>query len=86
MGLHCFDDPEGALDEARRCVRQGGTLVGASFVTGSTRRNRLLIRPHHAAFGLVVPPERLRGWLAERFDLLEFEVSGPFAYFRARRG
>jgi SAM-dependent methyltransferase len=84
-GLHCFDDPKGALDEARRCLRRGGELVGASFVTGAGLRNRLLVRPHHAAFGLVVEPERLRSWLDERFELLDFEVSGPFAYFRSRR-
>jgi SAM-dependent methyltransferase len=82
-GLHCFDDPEAALDEAQRCLRPGGSLVGASFVTGSGLRNRLLIRPHHSAFGLVVGANTLRGWLFERFELVEFEVSGPFAYFRA---
>jgi ubiquinone/menaquinone biosynthesis C-methylase UbiE len=83
-GLHCFDDPEGALDEARRCLRAEGALVGASFVTGSGLRSRLLIRPHQGAFGQVVGPAELREWLSARFELIEFETSGSFAYFSAR--
>ena len=82
-GLHCFDDPEAALDEARRCLGPGGRLVGASFVTRPTRRNHLLVRPNHSAFGRVVGPEQLSEWLEARFAEVETEVSGPFAYFEA---
>ena len=82
-GLHCLDRPEAALDEAARCLRQGGRLTGASFVTGTALRQRLLVRPHHGAFGEVVAPGVLCGWLEARFDAVELDVSGPFAYFTA---
>jgi hypothetical protein len=73
------------LDEARRCLRPGGHLMGAAIVRGDSLRQRLVVRPHTAAFGEVADAAELQGWLAERFDDARLDVSGAFAYFRARR-
>jgi ubiquinone/menaquinone biosynthesis C-methylase UbiE len=84
-GLHCLDEPEAALDEAARCLKPQGRLEGASFVTGSALRQRLLVHRHRGAFGDVPSALRLQDWLEERFAKVALEVSGPFAYFSAER-
>jgi ubiquinone/menaquinone biosynthesis C-methylase UbiE len=84
-GLHCFADPEAALDEAERCLEPGGNLVGGAIVSGSSLRQRLLVHPHRGAFGAVASASDLHDWLTSRFDQVELEVSGAMAFFTARR-
>lgn len=87
-GLHCFDDPEGALTEAARVLEPGGRLVGSSFVRGrESLRQRLLIRPGAGDFGRVGTQPELEGWLAAAgFAQAELRRSGPMLFFDARRG
>jgi SAM-dependent methyltransferase len=82
-GLHCFADPRAALDEAHRCLRPGGRLVGGTVVRGPSWRQRLIVRPNHGAFGAVGSAEEVRGWIGERFGEAEIEASGAFLQFSA---
>ncbi len=63
FGLHCFGDPRAAIVEAVRCLRPGGRLVGASFVTGTRTLDRIRVRPNHGLFGPVGSEQDLRRWL-----------------------
>lgn len=86
-GLHCYDDPGGALIEAARVLRPSGRLVGASFVRGREQlRQRLLIRPGAGDFGKVGTETELEGWLVDAgFEQLDIERSGPMRFFDAIR-
>lgn len=42
-GLHCVADPARAVAEIARCLRPGGELVGTTFLTTGTRRQRLVL-------------------------------------------
>ncbi|HEX5375213.1 MAG TPA: class I SAM-dependent methyltransferase [Solirubrobacterales bacterium] len=84
-GLHCYDDPAGALAEAARVLKPAGRLVGASFVRGDeSLRQRLLIKPGVGAFGQVGTQQELEDWLAaEGFGQVGIERSGPMLFFEA---
>ena len=84
-GLHCFADPRAALAETHRCLRPGGRLIGGAVVTGSSLRQRLLVRPNQGAFGAAGSAEDVRRWLDESYERSHVEVSGAFAYFSAVR-
>jgi SAM-dependent methyltransferase len=86
-GLHCFDDPKGALVEAARVVKPGGRLIGACFVRGrDTMRQRLLVRPGSGDFGPVGTQAEVGSWLAAAdFDVCRIERSGPMLFFDAQR-
>lgn len=66
-GLHCVTDPERAVQEIARCLKPGGRLVGTTFLSGGTRRQRFLFelgrrRDHPMpSFGA----DELRRWLAD---------------------
>ncbi len=84
-GLHCYDDPAGALAEAARVLKPGGRLVGSSFVRGrESLRQRLLVKPDVGAFGQVGTQRELEGWLAAAgFSQVGIERSGPMLFFDA---
>jgi SAM-dependent methyltransferase len=84
-GLHCYDDPAGALTEAARVLKPRGRLVGASFVRGrESLRQRLLVKPGTGAFGQVGTQQELEGWLAAAgFGQVGIERSGPMLFFDA---
>jgi ubiquinone/menaquinone biosynthesis C-methylase UbiE len=84
-GLHCYDDPAGALAEAARVLKPEGRLVGASFVRGrESLRQRLLIKPGVGAFGQVGTQQELEDWLAAAgFGQVGIERSGPMLFFEA---
>ena len=89
-GLHCFEDPAGALAEAARVLKPGGRLIGATFVRGSESfRQRLLIRPHAGDFGPIGTEEEVLEWMrAAGFEFPGIQRSGPMLFFdtRARAG
>ena len=85
-GLHCFDDPQGALAEAARVLKPDGRLIGASFVAGrESLRQRLLIRSGSGDFGQVGTQPEIEAWLGVAgFDLTTAQRSGPMLFFAAR--
>jgi SAM-dependent methyltransferase len=60
-GLHCVARPQAALAEMARCLRPGGRLLGSTFLTAGSRRQRLLLR--NEDFGSTGSAEDLRQWL-----------------------
>jgi ubiquinone/menaquinone biosynthesis C-methylase UbiE len=42
-GLHCLADPAAAAAEIARCLRPGGELIGTTFLSTGTRRQRALL-------------------------------------------
>jgi len=85
-GLHCFDDPQGALAEAARVLKSGGRLVGSTFVRGrDSLRQRLLVRPGSGAFGQQVGTQsEIEAWLAAAgFHLTSATRSGLMLFFDA---
>ncbi len=87
-GLHCFEDPQAAVDEAARILEPGGRLVGSTFVRGDdTLRQRLLIRPGTGDFGPIGTHSEIEAWLAEAgFSAPRIERSGPMLFFDGRLG
>lgn len=67
-------------------LADGSTVVDAPCGTGGALRQRLLVRPSTGAFGPTGSSTDLANWLGEAGLATDrFEVSGPFAYFDARR-
>ncbi len=84
-GLHCFEDPQGALSEAARILKRDGRLVGATFVRGEeTLRQRLLIRPGSGDFGPIGTHPEVEEWLADAGFEAQLSRSGPMLFFDAR--
>jgi len=87
FGLHCFDDPQGALAEAARALRPGGRLVGSSIVRGERAFDRLRVPPNRGALAEVGTEEEMGAWLeAAGFAGIETDRSGIFTVFRALAG
>jgi SAM-dependent methyltransferase len=86
--VHCFDDPETALQEIARCMRPGGRLVGDAAVRGAgARYDRLIdLYRRRGVFGPGGTAEDLRRWL-EKAGLRQVGVerSGAVAYFEGVR-
>jgi SAM-dependent methyltransferase len=85
-GLHCFGDPEAAIEEAVRIVAPGGRLVGCTFVRGAeTLRQRALIRPGFGDFGNVMTAPELEACLeATGLHIASLRRSGPMLFFDAQ--
>jgi SAM-dependent methyltransferase len=60
-GLHCLSRPQEALLEMARCLRSGGRLLGSTFLSQGSRRQRLLLR--NEDFGSTGSADDLREWL-----------------------
>lgn len=86
-GLHCFDDPAAAVMEAARVLKPDGRLIGSAFVLDvTTRRQRLLLRPHTADFGPIGTQAEIERWIGDAgFNLTRSSRSGPFFFFEATR-
>jgi SAM-dependent methyltransferase len=81
-GLHCVADPQAALAEMARCLRPGGRLVGSTFLSAGTRRQRLLLR--NDDFGSVGSAADLRAWLtAAGFVHIDVDRDDGLAVFAA---
>ncbi len=86
-GLHCFPDPQGAIEEVARVLRPGGRLVGCCFVRGDSLRQRLQLKPHTTDFGPLCTEPELLDWLAQAgLREVSSSRSGLFMFFEARRG
>jgi SAM-dependent methyltransferase len=86
-GLHCFDDPKGAIEEISRVLKPGGRLLGASFVRGGSLRQRLLVRPGAGDFGPLATEAEIIGWLEETgLAISDSSRSGPMLFFDATSG
>ena len=86
-GLHCFDDPRGAIFEASRILASDGRLVGATFLRGTdSLRQRLLVRPGVGDFGRVPTAVEAEGnFEAAGLKVTSLRRSGPMLFFDARR-
>jgi SAM-dependent methyltransferase len=62
-GLHCVREPSKALAEMARCLRPGGHLLGSTFLTHGSRRQRMLLRSDD--FGVTGSARALRGWMLD---------------------
>lgn len=60
-GLHCLSRPQDALAEMARCLHPGGRLLGSTFLSQGSRRQRLLLR--NEDFGSTGSAADLRDWL-----------------------
>jgi SAM-dependent methyltransferase len=84
-GLHCYARPARAIEEAQRCLRPGGRIVGGALIAGETLRQRRIVRANSGAFGEVFDAGQLRGWLEEGFERVNLTTSGALAFFSASK-
>jgi ubiquinone/menaquinone biosynthesis C-methylase UbiE len=86
-GLHMLEDPEPAVRELARCLKPGGELVGTTFLSEGSRRQRALFeldRRH----GNPTPPRGndLLDWLHNAgITEAAIEPERGFAVFRGRK-
>ena len=83
-GLHCLARPQDALSEMARCLRPGGELLGSTFLSRGSRRQRLLLR--NEDFGHTGSAADLRGWLlGAGFGEISIDRPDGLAVFSALR-
>ncbi len=88
--LHCFRDPEAALNEVDRCLKPGGQLLGSMLVRGAVRRADRLFEADANRGGTTLGPggtsDDLQRWLHDRFTGVEVTTDGALAVFSAVAG
>jgi SAM-dependent methyltransferase len=85
-GLHAFPNKQRAVAEMRRVLREQGTLVACSYVSGARWLTDLIIKLVHVRRGFFSPPffhvddidGQLEGFTISRQDNLKY-----FAWFEA---
>ncbi|MGH2834071.1 MAG: class I SAM-dependent methyltransferase [Solirubrobacteraceae bacterium] len=83
-GLHCVPDPQAALAEMARCLREGAQLVGSTFLAQGTRRHRRLLES--GDFGHIGSAADLKRWLSEAgLRDVTLDREDGLALFSARR-
>jgi ubiquinone/menaquinone biosynthesis C-methylase UbiE len=83
-GLHCLSRPQDALSEMARCLRPGGRLLGSTFLSQGSRRQRLLLR--NEDFGHTGSADDLREWLyGAGFGEVSIDRPDGLAVFGAKR-
>ena len=81
-GLHCLSRPQDALAEMARCLRPGGRLLGSTFLSQGSRRQRLLLR--NEDFGHTGSAADLHAWLhGAGFGEVSIDRSDGLAVFSA---
>jgi ubiquinone/menaquinone biosynthesis C-methylase UbiE len=87
-GLHMVEEPQAAVAELVRCLKPGGLLVGATFLSEGSRRQRLLLGHgvRNGRCGSLPAASDLRGWLRDAgISDATVERERGFAVFRGRR-
>lgn len=87
-GLHCFPDPQRAVDELARVTRPGGVLTGSTLLRDLTLRTVPVLVAGRLAglLGPGVTAGELPQWLESAgFSDVVIRRSGPMAYFHAVR-
>ncbi|MBZ5734839.1 class I SAM-dependent methyltransferase [Nocardioides sp. TRM66260-LWL] len=82
-GLHCFPDPQRAVEEMARVLRPGGGVVGSAVLEDAGLRFAGL-RAAGRLSGLIGPgctSGEVRTWFARGGVDVEVELSGAFGYF-----
>jgi SAM-dependent methyltransferase len=83
-GLHCLANPFAALAEMTRCLRPGARLLGSTFLSHGSRRQRLLLG--NEDFGRTGSADDLRRWLHEcGLTDVDIDREDGLAVFSARR-
>ncbi|CAB4720563.1 unannotated protein [freshwater metagenome] len=84
-GLHCFPDPEAAVEQMCRVLRPGGAITGSAVLNDTGLRFELVRRGGRVA-GLLGPGctgEEVILWLTRAGVVdVTLEVSGAIGYFR----
>jgi ubiquinone/menaquinone biosynthesis C-methylase UbiE len=85
-GLHCFEDPAVALEEAARVLKPHGRLVGCAILAGNeSRRQRLLVKAGRGDFGNPGTEAEVKAWLENAgFSQPSLRRSGTMLYFDAQ--
>jgi SAM-dependent methyltransferase len=87
-GLHMVAEPDVALAEIVRCLKPGGELIGSTFLSEGSRRQRLLLGHgvRTGQNGSLCSTAELRGWLRDAgVEQIEVGPERGFAVFRGRR-
>lgn len=87
-GLHCFPDPEAAIEEMARCLKPGGRIVGSTVLRGQGTQSDLFIKAMQqlGTFG----PGGTKSDYKRRFKIaglkrLSIKQTGASAIFEARK-
>lgn len=87
-GLHCFPDPEAAIEEMARCLKPGGKIVGTTVLRGQGIQSDLVIKgmQNLGTFGPGgTKSDYRRRFKKAGFKQLSIKHTGASAIFEARK-